>query len=340
MDKRIYICAAIILVFAVTALLVYNYLEIYETRIYSQPLREVRMNRFYALEKWLKETGHTVRIEKESSPEKISKIQESTAVIFAAAGEWKNAKTYINPWIEQGNSLVICMDYDYHDEIDENLIEYLSGFGIETEKNIKIYMDEDAPDMDLTVYFYIEDDSKIFTIKDDNGYILLAEIPLGKGRLTVTGYPLFMLNWFINREINARLSWRLTGENTAENKGILFVRERQITKTLFGKIMDRGNPVPLGVSAFIVIFLGFWMVIPVFGLVFEEKPKSSRPIRQRFAAEINFLKKYKALDYYLETYDRDLQTEKEYNYRDIINKLRRSDDGKEKFKRGISGDYT
>jgi hypothetical protein len=153
-----------------------------------------------------------------------------------------------------------------------------------------------------------------------------------------------MFNNSLNRQPNARLAWELTGELTVENnKGILFVRSggRYISKSLFGKIMDRGNLIPVIISAALVIFIGFWMVIPVFGLVFYEKQKSSRPIKERFTAEISFLKKYKGLNYYLEVYERELQhgynysKEEKYNYNEIINKLRSVSNETNKFKRRI-----
>jgi hypothetical protein len=139
------------------------------------------------------------------------------------------------------------------------------------------------------------------------------------------------------------LSWQLTGER-AGNKGVFFVREKQTaSSSMFGKIMERGNLIPLGISIFLIIILGFWMVIPVFGLVFEEKQTNSRPIRERFAAEISFVKKYKSLDYYLEIYEREklsekkFMKEKNYSYRDIINKLRRVYNETDKLKHRVGG---
>jgi hypothetical protein len=327
MDKRIFICAAITLILALLALLAYKNLELYQDKIYSPPSREVRENNFYALEKWLNETGNNVRIEKQCTPEIISKIPETTAVVFAAAGEWKDAQKFLNPWIERGNSLVICMDYNYMNEMDDNLLEFLSDFGIEAGINSGFSGGENIPDFDDDISFTIENDTGIFTIKDAKGLIVLAEVYPGEGTLTVTGYPSFMRNRSLEKEKNARLSWRLTGER-AGNKGVFFVRERQTTNSIFGKIMEGGNLIPLGISIFLLIILGFWMVIPIFGLVFEEKQTNSRPIRERFAAEISFLKKFKSLDYYLEIYEREKLPEeksgkKYYSYREIMNKLRR-----------------
>jgi hypothetical protein len=341
MDKRLFICAAIMLILALLALLAYKNLEIFQDKVYSAPSREVRANNFFALEKWLKETGNHVRVEKQCTPEIISKIPETTAVVFAAAGEWEDAQKFLNPWVEQGNSLIICMDYNYTDEMDDNLLEFLSSFGIEVELTSEISRGEDIPDFDYDIYFTVENDSEIRTIKDANGLIALAEVYHGKGTLTVTGYPVFMQNRYLEKEINARLSWQLTG-GRAENKGVFFARERQAVNSMFGKIIERGNLVPLGISIFLLIILGFWMVIPVFGLVFEEKQKNSRPIRERFAAEISFLKKYKSLDYYFEIYEREKLSEektekKYYSYREIMNKLRRVYNETDKLKHRVGG---
>jgi hypothetical protein len=337
MGKRIFISAAIILILALLALLAYNNLEIYENKVYSPPSREIRANNYYAMEKWLKETGHPVRIEKQFTPAKISAIPEKTAVIFATACEWEDAESYFIPWIKQGNSLVICMDYNFGHEIDKNLMEFLSSYGIEAGD------DSENPEADFFHHFYIKINNDInndipkFKIDEPDSDVMLAMVLFKEGTLAVTGYPLFMQNRYLDKKVNAYWSWKLTGESAEENGGVLFVREREIEKSMFGKIMERGNLVPLGVSIFLVIILGFWMVIPVFGPVIEGKQKNSRPIRERFAAEISFLKKYKSLDYYIETNGRELQLEKNYSYREIINKLRRMYDGTDKFKRRIGG---
>jgi hypothetical protein len=94
---------------------------------------------------------------------------------------------------------------------------------------------------------------------------------------------------------------------------------------MFGRIMDRGNVFPVIFSALLLIILGFWMVSPVFGLELNEKQKNSRPIGERFTAEVRFLRKYGALDHYVTVYERELKLEKNNTpciYRDIINKLR------------------
>lgn len=349
MDKRIYTCAAVILILVLLALLAYNYLEIIQEKKYTPPSREVYSNRYYAVERWLKETGRPVRIERGNNPSKITEAAEKVAVIYADAFKWENAKEQLSPWIEKGNMLVICLDYYSNSNIDENLLDFLSVFGIgaETTSVSGDYWDENIPNFDWAIHFPVEEDSKKIVIKDKSGFIRLVQTSCGEGTLTVTGYPVFMFNHHLEKEVNARLAWKLTGEK-ADTQGVLFIRTRYIAKSFFGKIMERGNLIPVLASALITIILGFWMIIPVFGLVFEEKQKTSRPIRERFSAEVNFLKKYKSLDYYLEIYDRELQLNgelkladdsqgREKKYMETINKIRSVYNGTDKLKRRIGG---
>jgi hypothetical protein len=346
MDKRIYICAAIVLLFALLALIAYNNFEIYQEKVPASPVREVYINPYYALEQWLNKTGHPVRIEKGWRSAEITGIPENVAVVHATAYNysWANAEELILPWIEKGNSLLICLDYYDLEDIDENLLEFLSGLGIEKVEITNFsndFKEENIPDFSWYFHFLINEDADIFTVRDNKGYARLAELSLGEGKLVITGFPLFMYNVYLKNEINAAIAWKLTGARaTGGNMGVLFIQERQIAKSIFGKIMERGNLLPVIFSVLFVIILGFWMVIPVFGIVLEEKQKNSRSIRERFAAEISFLKKYKALDYYLDIYKREHKfaeqtranvsdAKEKYNYREIINKLRSEINGKQ-----------
>jgi len=326
MDKRLYICAAVILIFALLGLLAYSKLELFSRKISTLPSREVLANNFFAMEQWLNSAGRRVRIEKQYNSEKIAAAPERVVVAQSSACAWKNADTIIPPWIEKGGFLVITLD----DDTDEALLFFLSGFGISIEE-IDVnesHNREMIPDFTNDIYFSFDNEDEVFTINDSQGNARLAEISLGEGALTVIGRPRFMYNDYLSRDINARLAWDLTGARANENQGVLFIRDRYIPKALFGKIMERGNLAPVGISALLIIFLGFWMVIPAFGLVLNEKQKTARPIRQRFIAEIRFLKKYRSLNHYVTVYERELKLEgdpemsKTYKYRELINKLR------------------
>ncbi|MCL2809198.1 MAG: hypothetical protein FWD24_03920 [Treponema sp.] len=398
MIKRILISTGIIFFLSLLVLLVYHFFETYPTIRWIPPSEEVVTNPYYALDQWLIETGHKIRLNDyfntnilDTTTEKIILVEQNyyTYVWF------ENFEKLIN-WIEQGGYITVFMNnyaYNNYTKNNEELFNYLSNKGItielaqrtynmsETEEKVfkppydrsyetgyrdipnqknenfkppydryddllpKIKYVNPYPSFDRLISFLIDDSdfydsNNIFSMKDENGIIKLVEIPIGLGSLTITGRPAFMDNYSIGIETNAALSWKLTAERANnENNGILFIRGqyREIKRSLFGPIMERGNFYPVIISVILLIILGFWMVIPMFGLVSEEKQMFSRPIKDRFNAEIRFFKKYKALDYYLDVYKREHKTDEDnenkekYNYEELINQYRRKFNGTAKF---------
>ena len=146
------------------------------------------------------------------------------------------------------------------------------------------------------------DQNQYRIVKNAYENIKFVQINYGAGTICVTGRPFFMYNYQIKKEINARLAWTITGERMEEGSGLLIVKDRKTSRGLFGKIAERGNFPPLIISCILLIVAGFWMLIPLNGTVNKEKKFSSRPLKQRFLAEIRFLKKYNALETYLHTY--------------------------------------
>jgi len=350
MNKKILIFACLIFFLALVGFILYSNLEIYGKKSIVFPSREILTNEYYAMEQWLKESGHPVRFDNNFKAEKFAGVRERVVVLHSTEGSWDNAGEFIIPWIEDGGYLIISLKYTDVLLINENILKMLSDLGITVENGIILgegvseinlpnepEPEKPIPDMGFNLTFLCDDKNEIFSIKDKYGYVRFAEVSIGKGALTVTGFPYFMYNFNLKEEVNAKLAWRLTGARAAGgNKGVLFVRERQISESKLGKIMKRGNLLPVGISIFLLIVLGFWMVIPVFGLVSVEKQKTSRPIRERFIAEIHFLKKYHALDHYLNIYEREKNPgvnpeKKGYNYRNLINQYRRIFNGTEKF---------
>jgi len=335
MNKKIFIFTGVILFLMLLCFMLYKNLEIYDKKAIVFPSRDVLTNNYYAMEKWLNETGHPVRFENTFNSTKLAAAEERVVVVHSSAGRWNNADEYILPWIEQGGYLVISLDnYAYY--LDEDLLELLSDCGVGVE--VINETGRRGAYTDKNVFFTIDEGADVLTINDEEGLARLVEIPLGDGALTVTGMFVFMFNDNLKEEVNANLSWSLTGARAnGGNRGVLFIIERQISESKLGKLIARGNLLPVFISAFLLIILGFWMVIPLFGLVSVEKQKNSRPIRERFIAEIHFLKKYRALDHYLNIYEReknheiDSRKKKRYNYRELINQYRRIFNGTAKF---------
>ncbi|MCL2441711.1 MAG: hypothetical protein FWD14_08215 [Treponema sp.] len=328
MDKKIYLfitIAGIILI----GYLAYTYLEIYSYKKTIFQSDEAYNNNLLAMERWLKATGHTVRYDDNFYINKLKKTSEDVVILNSEMLFWEDTKEVIS-WIEQGGHLILCI----HDQnINSELKNFLSDFGINfTKINTNVRQQENfypAFDMDFTLLLDNEDGT--FFIDEIDHIIRLAEIQIGKGFLTVTGRPLFMYNRNLQHKKNAEISWRLTGARAKEN-GVLIVYTPRVTHqrlSMFGAIAQRGSVTPIFISMVILIIAGFWSVIPRFGLVFADKQKTSRPIKDRFDAEIRFLKKYRALDYYLKVYEQEHKTDicnnekQAYNYRELINIYRR-----------------
>jgi hypothetical protein len=111
----------------------------------------------------------------------------------------------------------------------------------------------------------------------------------------------------LGEEVNARLSWELTGERDTGNRGVLFIRPSEMEADLLDELARRGRTAPLVISILVLTALGFWMVIPGFGVIREGGDRAARSIRERFLAEARFLKKYRALGGYLDWYIREIR---------------------------------
>jgi len=289
MSNKIYICAAIILVMCLAGLVIYSNFEIYPKQKIVYPSRKANNNNYLAAERWLETTGHNVRISNNFSLVNITEADDKVIII----DYWKydtEETIEIIEWIKQGHYLVVFEDIT---DLDSELIEIFNEYGS--------------------------------IIKDEANGIKFADVLIENGIITLINSSRFMYNNGLLNEDNARLTWKLTGARTdASSMDILFIRQPdwKMSKSIFGVIMERGNFIPVIVSALLLIFIGFWALIPGFGLVIKEKQRNSRPIKDRFTAEIRFLKKYKALDYYL-----DKKEKNEYSYKELINQYWRKFNG-------------
>ncbi|MDR2477198.1 MAG: hypothetical protein LBD18_05390 [Treponema sp.] len=301
----------------------YTLLEIYPRKQPVFPTREAIANPYLALDRWLSETGRPVRIERRSSVSDIAFGAEKAVVVYASLCDWEDSLTMLLPWIQQGGFLYIALEDSFY---DENLAEFLACFGFsaagdsdddragggaeDDDKPESPVEETPVPDFDSDIALAVTEAANsaagIEVLKDRYGVIRLARAALGAGGLALGGKPYFMFTGYLNRDINARLAWDLTGAR-AKDAGVLFVRGKSGGRGLLGNIADRGNIIPLAVSVAILVVIGFWMVIPVFGLVFYGRQPKAKPIQERFLAEISFLKKYGALEYYLQVYLHELQ---------------------------------
>jgi len=332
MIKRIYIISAIVLILAVCGILAYNNFEIVSVKKWIRPSQEYYSNNFLVLERWLNGSDISVSYSYYFLQENFNDITEKIIILPSWRCFW-NYTDEILTWIENGGYLIVYTD---RHRTDEEFSNFLSVFGISIDNDRKNVIAPKTnivyPNMDENISIIVENEEIAYIEYDNSGIIRLADIPFGSGGITITGMPLFMYNKNLREEANAVLTWKLTGERASKDDGVLIIRDgvdAASSNSLLGALFERGNPIPLIVSAFVLIFIGFWMTIPVFGLVLYDKQRNSRPIKDRFTAEIKFLKKQHALTYYLDVYAREnkdkITVEKEdtYSYSDLINNYRR-----------------
>jgi hypothetical protein len=301
-------------IFAVTQL------EIYQKSKAIAPSREAFGNACLAMERWLAKTGHPVRIESGGNPRYILAAREKTVYVQASCFDWSGeVQNMLEPWVSEGGVLVLSVDSPWYEEGAEGLRDFLTYLGIERinpedqSEEIPGEPQRPIPYFDWSLAFKVKQNAlpksitKVQTMSDEDGVIRLVRLSLDKGSVTVIGVPYFMYFDSLRKEENARLSWNLLGTQTGSELGVLFIRDKKAVKRLWGKLAERGNIFALGVSILVLLVIGFWMVIPVFGLLLDDPVKPGKPIRERFLAEARFLKKYGALETYLMVYVREIK---------------------------------
>jgi hypothetical protein len=351
-DKWIPFITAVLILALLTAA-AYANLEVYPTTTRQGPSRQYMINSCFMLEKWLGRTGRPVRTLGQGNAARILGARDKIVLVCEPASfQWEGAAEQLKPWMEAGGWLLVPIGSFWGDDYQSFVQFFLKSSGVDVtfsedplpEKRA----DDDRPDFSPLVRFHLTEAAgeQIFTAGEPwqgGEAVRLVQIPLGTGGLVVFGPPLFMMNNYLDREANARLAWELTGARTGkDHPGVLFIRRKDTVKSLFGKLMERGNLPPLAASLVLLIIVGFWMVIPVFGLVFWEKTSPGRPIRDRFLAETRFLKRYRGLHIYLEVYiqeirrklrgreaeseleaiEKSLQEKRPLSYRELVRSLR------------------
>jgi hypothetical protein len=214
-------------------------------------------------------------------------------------------------WIEEGGNLVLSLDFPPF-EIDIDASDFLNRLGLvmldSSEERSYRYQDEE-PRLDRAVSFgFSEENVDALVMKDSDGFRRLVPVTKGKGKVTITGNCRFMSTFYLREPSNSRLAWNLLAESRGV-PGVFFIRgrRREIEKSFFGDLFERGNLTALIVSALVLIAVGFWAVLPVFGLVKSDDAKPGKPLRARFLAEGRFLKRYGALESYLAAYQDEIR---------------------------------
>jgi hypothetical protein len=337
----IFFIVALLVLAALVIFLIGNF-EVYEQTVSEGPSAELRSNTFYVLGRWLSENGHPVRFSPHWAGIKDLAPREGGLLLAASFVDWDREGESLLSWVREGGTLIVSVDYRWYWNRRSsgdfpNLVifdNFLKGLGLRI-RNPDVEDDEDQrelgaddfalfPDYDFNFSLAWEDETgeiresresressqnrEALILQDGWGMIRLVRMALGKGQLTVTGTCRFMYNDYLNENLNARLSWELTGASlTAERPVMLFVRGRRAAGGLWEALRERGNLLPPLLSILVLVFIGFWTVIPGFGIRRELQAPVRGTIGGRFVAEARFFRRYGAYGIYLEAYLRELR---------------------------------
>ena len=306
---------AAIAVLALLAFALYSLFEIEPRTRQVPPSREARVNEYLALDRWLQASGIPARVESSGDIYMISMSAERQIFIQASLFSWSDeAVEYLVRWVEEGGALFLALDYsrdfsqDWHDEAPMLLLGEF-GIAVETGAALSAYHYESrSPSYDRRLSFIVEDEQAL-ALKDWSGLARLVQVKRGGGTLTVSGRPRFLISLNLGRAPNARLAWALfaTANAAANNEGWLFIRGTARVQGLIGSLFRQGNFPVLIVSVLVLLAVGLWTAIPVFGLVKGDDEKPGKALRERFLAEGRFLKRYGALDSYRAAYAREIK---------------------------------
>jgi hypothetical protein len=299
----------------------FNYYEIKDYDRYFQPSREAQVNEYLALDRWLADEGHTVRVEKYGNLELLKDAAADIILIQERLFNWsEEAVVYLDSWVEQGGRLILCLDNYRGRYIDAFLRTYLDELGVEFGEELDELSgawryDEHFPVYGRNIIFKEPEDPKstenVLFFKDVYGYVRLMQFSRGSGTVTVTGTPRFMTTNNIGEEPDSRLSWYLFAHNADKLVGaestILFIRGETPVESLLGRVFMLGNFSIIIIAGLILIAVGFWSVIPLFGVVRGEDERTGKFLAERFLAEGRFLKRFNALDQYRNTYFREIR---------------------------------
>ena len=329
------VLGVIIGVFALGTIFFITHFEIYDRTISRPPSREAEANHYLAMERWLTETGRPARtLAAGKAGDFAGGKRERVVFLHASSFDWRGAGAILAPWAASGGTLVAALDTPWYEKGDEELLTFLRSFGVRRHGPDSEAEDENPPaDRESgrggasTAFSVVEysgaavDQNAVFSVRreevppsvdkaalyeDSEGRIKLVTLYIGAGSITITGIPYFMYSDRLDAEENARLAWELLGSPPEAGEGVLFIRGKKRVKSFWGKLADRGNPIPLGVSCGVLLIIGFWAVIPVFGFLLDEPTEPGASIRERFRSEARFLRKHRALGAYIEVYKEEI----------------------------------
>ncbi|MDR3302516.1 MAG: hypothetical protein LBT01_08355 [Spirochaetaceae bacterium] len=339
------IIIALILIIAASLFFTFFTLERYSTK--TGESIEAKKNIYLAMDRWLGETGHELVIYESGGTEQIIDSGKKNIMIFSSSFDWNDYQNLEELVRYENYHIVVFIDGGEDEDLSEFLFNFniecrLDGLWQERSRDAE-YGDDDKSDtdeageqleqlesleqkitFDEAVYFSDlgggEETIDEKYLKDKGGVIRLIRLHYKAGSLIVSGAPFFM-EWQNIRDSvylgNPQLAWSISGALDTEKQGFALFRSKKAASgktrhedyadTIFGLFFQNKASYLIVLSALALIIAGFCVTFPAFGRWKLERTAAGKSITERFLCEGRFLKKYKALDFYLKHHADDIR---------------------------------
>ena len=305
------ICLVVLGLFA----LIFNlYFEIAEYEEFTRPSIEALTNDFLALERWLLSNGYEVRVEINGDYHSITSSFEDIIFIQSDNFTWdKDSIDLLLQRVESGLTLILSLHFSRFWPEQSVLGEFLEYLGLKAfypEEGYSFLYDSNSPSFSRNISF-TEPENASLILRDAEDYIRLVEIQQGQGKIIVMGRSRFLENNSLESSPNARLAWYLFTEEEKNmesySRSVFFIRGEIAPEGLISGFFQRGNFLIIIIASAVLIVIGFWAALPVFGIVKENIEVKGKTLSERFLAEGRFFKRYNALGAYRTLYVKEIK---------------------------------
>ena len=310
LNRRNILLFIILLILTAIGFRLYRDLERYEKTVVTPPSGLAVRDPYLAFRRWMEQSGVELSY---GSANDLTDGYDDYDVIFLdtrylsgnpeAQILWKSLQS----WLSAGGELRIFLNDEYQNEFSSTTMDVLNKHGLEV-----IHISDDngiidgrliqsdkiqktvSVDPETVLQFIALPEILSYIEADDGDGYHLVSLSIGKGRLILTGAPVFLENQLIGELDNADLAWELVGGRSG-GKPVLFLMRGEAG----GPFQDKPWLPVLVRSWIITAAMLIWRLLVRRESMSAPPPQSGSDIKLRLAAEGAFFWHHGCTDSYL-----------------------------------------
>jgi hypothetical protein len=305
------------LITALCVSLFFLFFQIEKSDVYISPSNEAIRNNYLAFDRWLESLGiEHKKVSLLEIPE-LPQIQTKNTVLTTSNFSW---------WGDELTERVLALAGNgYHVWIFIEMYSDLEGVDpfslLFDELNIEMISDSDVwqgepvknrIDFDMSISFAVNNPDA-FLHQDTAGIVRAIDIPVGNGRIGISGTPVFLTNPFIGESGNAGFIWSIISDGSnifaAQNTSGIIVYsslEQYRPLTLVPDILQREGWLPVLLSLFLFFSVIIIRAAVVPGFIVHQNEIMLSDISRRFLVEGFFHRAYKSDYIYLRYFEQKI----------------------------------